>query len=379
MRHFFALCTSLSSSHNQSTITCPPFFTNSATISSLPGAFLTTQYTCLSYCHSPNSPNYTSSASILPSIASLSTGHTPSTYPSLLQPICPSFLPLTNHSAPPTSSFVSSPITQPLYHQPLPFVTHHSTPPTSPFVSSPITQPLYHQPLRLLTHHSAPISPAPSSPHPSLSPYITSPFFLVTHHSAPPTSPFISSPITQPLYHLPLRLLTHHSAPISPAPSSPHSSLSPYITSPFISSLITHPLPPLSLSPSLTNHSASPTSPPIRHSSLSPSHQPLPLLTRHSAPPTSPSSLYPALSPYVVWLSCVLALLHGGEDAVEQSMAFPLLQQWFQQQPHAPAEGGKVEGGRKGARRGAEEGRRGMGKGRVGQERRQQLWRLTTM
>ena len=59
-------------------------------------------------------------------------------------------------------------------------------------------------------------------------------------------------------------------------------------------------------------------------------------------------------------------------------MAFPLLQQWFQQQPHAPAEGGEVEGGRKGARRGAEEGRRGMGKGRVGQERRQQLWRLTT-
>ena len=303
MRHFFVLCTSLSSSHNQSTITCPPFFTNSATISSLPGAFLTTQYTCLSYCHSPNSPNYTSSASILPSIASLSTGHTPSTYPSLPQPICPSFLPLTNHSAPPTSSFVSSPITQPLYHQPLPFVTHHSTPPTSPFVSSPITQPLYHQPLRLLTHHSAPISPVPSSPHPSLSPYITSPFVsspitqplyhqpllsrhsslspshqplhLLTHHSAPPTSPFISSPITQPLYHLPLRLLTHHSAPISPAPSSPHSSLSPYITSPFISSLITHPLPPLSLSPSLTNHSASPTSPPTRHSSLSPSHQPL--------------------------------------------------------------------------------------------------------
>ena len=73
----------------------------------------------------------------------------------------------------------------------------------------------------------------------------------------------------------------------------------------------------------------------------SPYHQPLlfsthllppPSLTYHSAPPTSPpsvTSLSPPTSPshlaaiYVVRLSCVLALLHGGEDVVEQSMALP--------------------------------------------------------
>ena len=114
------------------------------------------------------------------------------TSPSFLQLIYPSLPPLSttqplppvlpllthHHSAPPTSPVRHPPLSP--SHQPLPLLTCHLAPPTSSFLSSPVTKPL---------------PPAPSSPHLSLSPsHQLLP--LLTCHLAPPTSSFLSSPVT---------------------------------------------------------------------------------------------------------------------------------------------------------------------------------------
>ena len=57
---------------------------------------------------------------------------------------------------------------------------------------------------------------------------------------------------------------------------------------------------------------------------LSPSHKSYPSLITHPSLISLSPSLPHLAGLHVVWLLCVLALLHGGQDAVEQSMALPL-------------------------------------------------------
>ena len=152
--------------------------------------------------------------------------------------------------------------------------------------------------------------------------------YLQHHPTVPPTQPTYVDPLHQALVRLsfPLpkndtstlhahkykhRVTCYHRQAFS------HPQIRAPPTNPSFPQLMCSP-------PSLTYHSVPPTSPPTPHPSLIPP-------SSHSSPPTSPPTLT-SLSPslphlaglYVVWLSCVLALLHGGEDAVEQSMALPL-------------------------------------------------------
>ena len=109
--------------------------------------FLTTQFICPSHCHltARHQCLYYPPSQVI----------APPTSPSFLQLICPFLpplpitqllppvlLPLTHHhSARPMSPSAPHPPLSPS-HQPLPLLTCHLAPPTSSFLSSPVTQPL---------------------------------------------------------------------------------------------------------------------------------------------------------------------------------------------------------------------------------------------